>query len=337
MSRPGPRDGGPAPYVSTGHLPPGQQVEQLVAATYHELGDVDDGEVSQVYPALAVAPRDLFGIALVAVDGRVVTAGDADVPFTIMSVAKPFVYALVCEARGPDEARRLVGANATGLPFNAIEAVARSSDGRTNPMVNPGAIATSSLVPGDTADEKWHTIIGGLSRFAGRELSLDEATYASAAATNHHNRELARLLDGKGRLSCDPAVAVDVYTRQSCVAVSARDLAVMGATLADGGVNPLSGERVVQRDVCHFVLAAMITAGLYETSGDWLHDVGLPAKSGIGGGIVTVSPGKGGLGTFSPPLDAAGNSVKGQLVARLLSRRLGLDLLASAAHRARQS
>jgi len=329
-----PRSGGaPAAYISTGLLPPEDEVRRLVADAYHAVRGVDDGEVSRVYPALARARRDLFGVALVTVDGRVVTAGDADVPFTIMSVAKPFVYALVCEAIGPDEARGLVGANATGLPFNATEAVERSPDGRTNPMVNPGAIATTSLAPGETADEKWHTIIGGLSRFAGHELAVDEDTYASASVTNHRNRELARLLADRGRLYCDAAVAVDLYTRQSCVAVSARDLAVMGATLADGGVNPVSGERVVSRDVCHFVLAAMITAGLYETSGDWLHDVGLPAKSGIGGGIVTVSPGKGCLSTFSPPLDAAGNSVKGHLVARQLSRRLGLDLLASTAAR----
>jgi glutaminase len=246
-----------------------------------------------------------------------------------MSVAKPFVYALACEAIGPDEAMRLVGANATGLPFNATEAVERSADGRTNPMVNPGAIATTSLVPGDRAEERWERIVDGLSRFAGRELGLDIDTYTSATATNHRNRELAGLLAARDRVYCDPAVALDLYTRQSCVAVTARDLAVMGATLADGGVNPLTHERVVSAEVSHAVLASMVTAGLYETSGDWLHDVGLPGKSGIGGGIVTVSPGKGGLGTFSAPLDAAGNSVRGQAVARLLSRRLGLDLLAS--------
>jgi len=312
-------------------------VQELVAATYHELIDLDDGDVSDVYPALASAPRDLFGMALAGVDGRVVTTGDADVGFPVMSIAKPFVYALVCEAIGPDEARRRVGANATGLPFNAIEAVERSVDGRTNPMVNPGAIATTSLVPGETAADKWRAILGGLSRFAGHELVLDEDTYASASATNHHNRELARLLVDRGRLNCAPDVALDLYTRQSCVAVTARDLALMGATMADGGLNPATGEQVVSRDVCHFVLAAMITAGLYETSGDWLHNVGLPAKSGIGGGIVTVSPGKGGLGTFAPPLDPAGNSVKGQHAARLLSRRLGLDLLASAPRGAEKS
>ncbi|MFN8017301.1 MAG: glutaminase A [Acidimicrobiales bacterium] len=256
--------------------------------------------------------------------------GDAEVPFTIMSVAKPFTWALVCDAIGPEEARARVGANATGLPFNATEAIERSPDGRTNPMVNAGAIATASLVPGATVDDRWSAILGGLSGFAGRPLALDEATYASASATNHRNRELTRLLAERGRLGCEPDVALDLYTRQSCVEVTARDLAVMGATLADGGVNPVTGEQVVERSICHVALAAMVTAGLYETSGDWMHDVGQPAKSGIGGGIVTVSPGKGAMGTWSPPLDAAGNSVRGQHVARRLARELGLDLLASA-------
>jgi glutaminase len=316
-------------YVSTGRLPPRGTVARWVAASYEELRAMDDGAVSQVYPALARADPSMFGIAVIGVDGHTATAGDARAQVPIMSVAKPFVYGLVCDAIGADEARSVIGANATGLPFNATEAVERSRDGRTNPMVNPGAIATTSLIPGDSPEEQWRAVADGLSRFAGRELALDEETYASASATNHRNRELAALLADRGAIRGDPAVALDLYTRQSCLAVSALDLAVMGATLADGGVNPLTGEQVVDGEVCHFVLAAMITAGLYETSGDWLHDVGLPAKSGIGGGIVTVSPGKGGLGTVSPPLDGAGNSVRGQLVARTLSRRLGLDLLAS--------
>jgi glutaminase len=247
-----------------------------------------------------------------------------------MSVAKPFVFALICEALGPEEARRKLGVNATGLPFNSVAAVERAEGGRTNPMVNAGAIATTSLVPGDTAAAKWAFIHDGLSRFAGRPLPLDSEVYASASETNHRNRSLANLLESRGGIYWDPIETVDLYTRQSCLNATARDLAVMGATLADGGVNPVTNERVVQPDVCHHVLAALTTAGLYETSGDWLYDVGLPGKSGIGGGIVAISPGKGGLGTFAPLLDSAGNSVKGQLVARFLSRRLGLSLFLSA-------
>jgi glutaminase len=196
-------------------------------------------------------------------------------------------------------------------------------------MVNAGAIATTSLLPGSDAGARWKHLVDGLSRFAGRRLSVNEDVYRSASATNQRNRSIAALLHERGRVYCDPAEAVDLYTRQSCLGVTARDLATMGATLADGGVNPLTGERVVDAATCRNTLAVMTTAGLYETSGDWLYDVGLPGKSGIGGGIVVVSPGKGGLGTFAPPLDEAGNSVRGQLAARFLSRRLGLDLFLS--------
>jgi glutaminase len=197
-------------------------------------------------------------------------------------------------------------------------------------MVNSGAIATTSLAPGETSEDKWRFIHDGLSGFAGRTLSLNAEVYRSASESNHRNRSIARLLQSYGRIYCDPDEALDLYTRQSSLNVSARDLAVMGATLADGGVNPLTNARVIGVEICHSTLAVMTTAGLYETSGEWLYEIGLPGKSGIGGGIVTVSPGKGGLGTFAPPLDGAGNSVKGQLVARFLSRRLGLDLFVSA-------
>jgi glutaminase len=202
-------------------------------------------------------------------------------------------------------------------------------DGRTNPMVNAGAIATTSLVPGKTLADKWKFIHDGLSKFAGRKLPMNEEVLKSASETNFRNRSIAQFLLSVNRIYCEPMEAVDLYTRQCSLNVSAKDLAVMGATLADGGVNPVTKERVVDPAVCHYALAVMTTAGLYETSGDWLYDIGLPGKSGIGGGIVTVSPGKGGLGTFAPPLDKAGNSVKGQLVAKYLSQRLGMDLFVS--------
>lgn len=319
---------GGLPFVSTGSLPTGPAVDELVAEAHRRFAGVAEGTPSGVYPALARVDPDLFGLCVVGVDGIVHAAGDADASFTIMSVAKPFVFALACRALGPDAVRARVGANATGLPFNALTAIERSADGRTNPMVNPGAIATTSLLPGD-GEQKWDALVAGLSAFAGRDLALDEEVYASASATNHVNRAAAHLLHARGLLGCPPDLALEFYTRQSCLRVTARDLATMGATLADGGVNPLTGERVVAEELCHAVLAVMVTAGLYETSGDWLYEVGQPGKSGIGGGIVTVSPGKGGLGTFSPPLDAAGNSVRGQLAARFLAGHLGLDLLNS--------
>jgi glutaminase len=318
-----------APFVSTGRLPSADEVKALVAEAHaHFQGDTN-GRNSQVYPALARVPSHLFGICVAGVTGEVFSAGDADHEFAIMSVSKPFILALVAEELGPEAVRDKVGVNATGRAFNSAEGIERGDDGRTNPMVNSGAIATTSLVPGASLAEKWRFIHDGLSRFAGRRLTLNEEVYASASATNSRNQGLARLLQSYGRIYLGPAEAVDLYTRQCSLSVSARDLAVMGATLADGGVNPLSRERVVDPMVCHYALAVMATAGLYETSGDWLYDIGLPGKSGIGGGIVTVSPGKGGLGTFAPLLDQAGNSVKGQRVAKFLSHRLGLDLFVS--------
>ena len=317
------------PCVSTGHLPAIERISAAVAEAHERFKSLEDGKVADYIPALATVPGGLFGVCLVGTSGLAWSAGDAAYEFTIQSVSKPFAFALICQAIGEVEARRKLGVNSTGLPFNSVIAVERSPDGTTNPMVNAGAIATTSLVPGDSVETKWQFIHDGLSRFAGRKLRLNDEVYASASETNHRNQGIARLLQSFGRIYFDPAEATDLYTKQCSLNVSARDLAVMGATLADGGVNPLTKQRVVDPMVCHYALAVMTTAGLYETSGDWLYDIGLPGKSGIGGGIVTVSPGKGGLGTFAPRLDAAGNSVKGQLVAKFLSQRLGMDLFVS--------
>jgi glutaminase len=318
-----------ASYVSTGHLPSAEQVTRLVRDAYERFKTNDEGENSQVYPALARVQRDLLGICVVGTSGNVFAVGATDHEFSIMSVSKPFLFALICQEIGHEAAREKLGANATGFAFNSVAGIERMPDGRTNPMVNAGAIATTSLVPGKTIAEKWKFIHDGLSKFAGRKLPMNDEVLKSASETNFRNRSIAQFLLSVDRIYCDPMEAVDLYTRQCSLNVSARDLAVMGATLADGGVNPLTKERVVDPDVCHYALAVMTTAGLYETSGDWLYDIGLPGKSGIGGGIVTVSPGKGGLGTFAPPLDKAGNSVKGYLVAKYLSQRLGMDLFVS--------
>lgn len=315
--------------MSTGALPDPEAVAALVAAAYLRYVGYDEGVNSSVYPALAEMPSHLFGVCVAGVNGRMHGAGDTAAEFTLMSVTKPFVFALVAEALGPKVAGEHVGVNATGLPFNSIEAIHRVTDGRTNPMVNPGAIAATSLVPGSSADARWRTIHRGLSDFAGRDLQIDEAMYASASATNHRNRQIAVLLARHGRLGCEPDEALDLYTRQCSLRVTVSELAVMGATLGDGGMNPVSRCQVVSPDSARAALATMTTAGLYETSGDWLYSVGLPGKSGISGAIVTISPGKGGLGTFAPRLDAAGNSFKGQLAARFLSHHLGLDIFRS--------
>jgi glutaminase len=320
----------PPGHVSTGQLPTPEAARRLIEAAHGRYRDVADGEVASYIPALASVSPDLFGVSVVAANGNVHSVGDALHPFTIQSIAKAFVFALVLEAIGADDARRLLGVNSTGLPFNSVMAIELNPARTTNPMVNPGAIATTSLIPGDTADAKWERVHAGLSAFAGRELLLDEDVYASEMAANGRNDGIAHLMHSYERLWFDPDEATDVYTRQCSLLVTAQDLAAMGATLANGGVNPLDGTQVIAADHCRHVLAVMVTCGLYESSGEWLYDIGLPGKSGVGGGMVTVSPGKGGLGTFSPPLDGAGNSVRGRLATAFLSRQLGLNLLVSA-------
>jgi glutaminase len=318
--------------LSTGHLPPVDCVQKLTEETFAKFRGEESGTNADYIPALAeVSPR-LFGICLAEVSGPLHEAGDTAVEFSIQSISKPFVFGLICQSIGEEAAREKLGANSTGLPFNSVLAIERSEDGTTNPMVNAGAIAASSLAPGATAEEKWHFLQQGLSRFAGRPLAIDPAVYESEMATNQRNQGIAGLLRSYQKVFCDPAEATDIYTRQCSLNVTARDLAVMAATLANGGVNPLTRKPVIDPIHCQHVLAVMVTAGLYENSGDWLYETGLPGKSGVSGGMITVSPGKVGLATFSPPLDEAGNSVRGQLCARHLSARLGLNLFASRPH-----
>lgn len=316
-------------YVSTGHLAASPDVRRILDATWADVVADRSGANSEVYPALAAADPDQFGLCIVATDGRVFDCGDAHAGFSLMSVAKPFTFALVCGRLGPERARAELGVNATGAAFNAVAPVLAGAGGRTNPMVNAGAIATCSRLPGAGLEEQWGHLLAGLSAFAGRDLALDAGLYAIVSATNHRNREITAALEARGALASAPGDALELYTRQSSLLVSAHDLAVMGATLAGGGVNPVTRQRVIAAELCHHVLAVMATAGMYERSGDWLYDVGLPGKSGIGGGIVTVSPGKGGLGSFSPRLDPAGNSVRGVRAAARLSRELGLGLFSS--------
>lgn len=315
--------------ISTGRFPPEVRAVPLIKQAYKRFKSCDEGVVADYIPVLAAAPRHLFGISAVGVHGRIFEAGDIDWGFTIQSVSKPFVFALVCAAIGPDAAREKIGVNNTGLPFNSVMAIELNETRTMNPMVNAGAIATTSLVPGDTPAEKFEAIRDGLSRFAGRRLEVDEEAYRSESETNQRNRGIAKLLEGYGRMYCDAMDATDVYTRQCSLVVTTHDLAVMAATLADGGVNPVTGETVIEPEIVKPVLASLAAAGLYERSGDWLFDIGLPGKSGVSGGIFTVAPGKGGLATFSPPLDPAGNSVRGTLATRFLSERLGLNLFAS--------
>ncbi|GAA1937663.1 glutaminase A [Agromyces allii] len=318
--------------ASTGALPGWSQVDELLHEAHRRYAGLDEGTVADYIPVLAEADPSLFGLSLVETDGGAHHAGDAQTAFSIQSISKAFVFALVCDEIGHELVHERVGVNNTGLPFNSVIALELNDGSPMNPMVNAGAIATTGLVAGGSLEERWERIRSGLSRFAGRELALDHEVLRSESETNHRNQAIARLLQSYGRLDDDPADVVDLYTRQCSLAVTAEDLAVMGATLADGGVNPITGDQVVSAEVSRDTLAVLASCGMYERSGEWLYEIGLPAKSGVTGGIVAIVPGKGAIGAYAPRLDPAGNSVRGQRACAFLSRALGLNLFASLAH-----
>ncbi|MGY4652582.1 glutaminase A [Mycobacterium sp. URHB0021] len=320
---------GVAQLVSTGRLPGRNDVESLVQAAHQRYRADTGGTVADYIPVLAQVDPDLFGVCVAETDGGLHLAGDTTVEFSIQSISKAFVYALVCEAFGHGVVRDRIGVNNTGLAFNSVVAIEINDGHPMNPMVNAGAIAATALMPGDTVDEQWRNIRLGLSRFAGRPLELDDVVYRSESGTNQRNRAIARLLESYARIDLDPLAVVDVYTKQCALRVTVADLAVMGATLADGGVNPQTGEQVVSALVCRDTLAILAANGFYQRSGEWLFEIGLPGKSGVSGGIVTVAPGKAGIGVFSPRLDSAGTSVRGQRATAYLSRVLGLNIFAS--------
>jgi glutaminase len=315
--------------VEETHEATSTDVHSLLVAAHERFATVESGTVADYIPALASANPELFGLAFVGPDGEILAAGDAERAFSIQSISKAFVFALVCQAIGYDEARAKIGLNSTGFPFNSAMAIELGGGSMTNPMVNAGAIATTSLVPGATADTKWAFIHDGLSRFAGRTLELNVDVYRSEAESNQRNQGIARLLASHKLIYFEPLAATDVYTKQCSVDVTVADLAVMASTLALGGVNPVTGLRVVDADVCARVLAVLATAGLYDHSGEWLCEVGLPAKSGVSGGIIAIAPGTGGLATFSPPVDTAGNSVRGGLAIKFIAEELSLNVFAA--------
>lgn len=304
----------------------GPDYQTLVNDAHAKYKDVKEGKNADYIPALAEVPSDVFGVGLVTTDGKVFTTGDITTMVSIQSISKVFSLARVIEEQGPQAIEDKVGVDATGEVFNSITAVERMRGKEINSCVNPGAIATTGLVKGNTYEEKWANILGTMSDFAGRSLTVNEPVYKSEAATNQRNQAIAHLLFAYDRMYWDPVKTTDLYTKQCAVNVTAKDLAMMAATLANGGVNPVTGKVVVSPTSVEHTLAVMATAGLYDDSGIWLYHVGLPGKSGVGGGIIAVCPGKFGIGVVAPPLDAAGNSVKGQKVVRDLVDKLGANL-----------
>ncbi|MEE3627223.1 glutaminase A [Nitrospirillum sp. BR 11752] len=316
-------------------LPPDAAIQQAVDQAYAKFKGVMDGENASYIPYLAKADPKLYGIAVVTAGGRVFKAGDAGQEFPVESIAKVFTLARVLKDQGPEAVMTKIGVNATGQPFNSVLAIELNNDKLTgsppagNPLVNAGAIAAASLVPGADLAARWKTVLDTASGFAGRTLALNQDVYQSEMASNQHNQAIALLLQSYDHLYADPAMTVDLYTRECSYNVSAVDLATMGATLANGGTNPVSRKAVVDPATSARVLAVMATAGLYNTTGEWLFKVGLPGKSGVGGGILAVAPGKLAIGVYSSRLDAAGNSVRGQLAAQFIAETLGLNLFAA--------
>ena len=298
-------------------------IEPALQAAYEKYKGLEEGANADYIPVLAAVDPHIFGITLVTTDGKVYSVGDIDAEVSIQSISKVFTMARVIEESGTQAIADNMGVDATGQVFNSIVAIEQYQGREMNAMVNPGAITATSMIKGANRDEVWKTIITTYSDFAGRELHVDEEVYKSEAATNQRNQALAKLMAAYGRIKADPIEATDIYTRQCSVAVNTKDLATMAATLANGGANPLTGKRVVSAENVPEILAVMATAGLYDDSGKWLYSTGLPAKSGVGGGILAVSPGKFGIAAISPPLDAAGNSVRAQKAIADISNALG--------------
>jgi glutaminase len=303
------------------------QIQAAVDAAYARYKGLKEGKNADYIPALAKVNPDLFGIAVVTVDGKVYTAGDLKTEVSIQSISKVFTMALVFNESGPEAVFNRIGVDATGMRFNSIVSVELSQKlaggPEMNSLVNPGAIATTSMVTGGSRNVVWGKILRYYSDFAGRDLTVLKDVYESEAATNQRNKAIGALMYAYGYIKENPDQATDVYTEQCSVGVTAKDLAMMAATLANMGVNPVTRKSLIKPEYVPKVLAVMATAGLYDDSGKWLYRTGLPGKSGVGGGLIAVSPGRFGIAVVSPPLDEAGNSIRAQRAIADISNALG--------------
>jgi len=310
-------------------LPPSDSLQALVDETYAKFKDDRSGTNADYIPYLASVPSDLFGIAIVTVDGKIHTAGDVNYAFSIQSCSKIFTLAEVIEESGEGLVLTNIGVEPTGMAFNSITAIGLHNNTAINPLVNAGAMASVSMVQAANADERWNKILGFESAFAGEPLKLIDEVYRSEADTNFRNRGIAFILFNGQHLFCDPLEACDVYTKQCSIGVTARQLALMGATLANGGVNPITQQRCISSKHVPRVLAVMMMAGFYDESGQWAYSAGIPAKTGVGGGIVAVVPGKMAIVGFSPRLNEAGNSIRAGEAINYIVQQLNLNLFGS--------
>ena len=310
-------------FGAAAQAPKAADIQNAIDAAYTKYQNLQEGKNADYIPALAKVDSKIYGIAVVTMDGKVYAKGDLASEVSIQSISKVFTMAKVIEEQGPSSIESNMGVDATGQVFNSITAIEQYKGAEMNAMVNPGAITATSMVGGGSRDEIWNKILGFQSDFAGRPLKVLTDVYQSEAATNQRNQAIGRLMFAYGHIKDNPDQATDIYTEQCSVGVNAKDLATMAATLANGGKNPVTGKVVMKPENVPEVLAVMATAGLYDDSGKWLYHTGLPAKSGVGGGIIAVSPGKFGIAVISPPLDAAGNSVRAQKAITDISNALG--------------
>lgn len=300
-------------------------IEKVLNDAYNKFKDVKEGANADYIKELATVDPNIFGIALVTVDGQVYTAGDVQSMVSIQSVSKVFTMAQVIEEQGHQAVQDKMGVDATGEVFNSITAVERMRGKEINPLVNPGAIASTSLIAGADSSAKWKHVLQVHSDFAGRQLGLNVPVYISEAGDNLRNQAIAHLLLAYGRMYFDPVQATDIYTKQCAINVNAKDAGIMAATLANGGINPVTKKKVVSPETVQYTLPVMSTAGLYDDAGIWFYNTGVPAKSGVGGCLIAVVPGKFGIATIAPPLDKAGNSVKGQLAIKYIIEQLKVN------------
>lgn len=305
-----------------------EKINQVLKEAYSKYkGDVG-GKNADYIKALDIVDPTIFGITLVDSKGNIYEVGDTTQVVSIQSISKVFTAALVMSEKGSKFIQEKIGVNATGAAFNSIIAIEQHGGSALNPFVNAGAIQSTSWVEAKDSQERWMKISANMSAYAGRNLKLNEPVYDSEVNDNKRNQAISKILDAYGRMGSDPLEATTVYTKQCSLNVSAHDLAVMGATLANHGVNPVTNVRVIKAKYTPKIMAVMATAGLYDNAGDWLYDTGAPAKSGVGGGIVAAIPGKMGIGVVSPPLDSYGNSVRAQLAIKYIINELGLNPLA---------
>ena len=299
--------------------------QDVVNAAYAKFKDTHEGKNADYIPALAQVDPNIYGVALVTTDGKVYSTGDLTSQVSIQSISKVFTMALVMEEQGPDAILNNMGVDATGQVFNSIVAIEQYKGSEMNALVNPGAITATGMVSGAGRDEIWNKILAWYGNFAGRPLTVLQDVFKSESETNQRNQAISMLMYAYGHIKANPLQACDIYTEQCSVGVNAKDLAEMAATIANGGKNPITGKQCMKAENVPKVLAVMATAGLYDDSGKWLYRTGLPAKSGVGGGIIAISPGKFGIAVISPPLDAAGNSVKAQNTIAEISNAVGAN------------